>query len=188
MSDVYVTNIHEKLCYLFPDAERGAWSVARDPGGEYIERWSLAVVARPTRETLLALESDADFLVWARNQRLAPFLRNLVEHAEEARLRFITPGSGKALTYQEKSMELDRYDAVVAAGSVPVADDFPLVGVSGGSLEDAMEAVRLRRNAWRQAAAQIEKLYAEAKAEIQKTETREEARIVLKSITWPIPN
>lgn len=47
--------------------------------------------------------------------------------AERARLRFLTPGSGQALEYQQTGDEAKAAKAVIDGGGTPVATDYPML-------------------------------------------------------------
>lgn len=105
--------------------------------------------------------------------------------AENARLKYITPGVGQALTYQEKAAELARYDET----SQPRIADFPLlgaeIGITADSLTGVADAVRTALALWREKGAAIERVRLQAKADVEKARDDEAVMAVLEAIVWP---
>lgn len=105
--------------------------------------------------------------------------------AENARLKYITPGAGQALTYQEKAAELARYDET----SQPRIADFPLlgaeIGITADSLTGVADAVRTALTLWRENGAAIERVRLQAKADVEKARDDEAIQEILDAIVWP---
>lgn len=87
--------------------------------------------------------------------------------AELARLKFITPGSGQAMTYQAKSDEARRFSSDTA----PNASEYPLLsaelGITGPTLADVASAVLAALAQWQQIGGAIETVRLTAKASIE---------------------
>lgn len=104
--------------------------------------------------------------------------------AEAARLQWITPGSGQALTYEQKRAEAER----MATDPAPKPDAYPLLAAEVGITADTLAAVgtlvRARAAAWTAIAAQIESLRLQAKAAVMAASNAAEARAAA-VVTWP---
>lgn len=104
--------------------------------------------------------------------------------AEAARLQWITPGSGQALTYEQKRAEAER----MATDPAPKPTDYPLlaaeVGITAETLTAVGTLVRARAAAWTAIAAQIESLRLQAKAAVMAASNAAEARAAA-VVTWP---
>ncbi|WP_126456742.1 hypothetical protein [Sulfuriflexus mobilis] len=111
--------------------------------------------------------------------------------AEQARMQFITPGSGQAIVYELKRAELMAYEA---AGS-PVATDYPLMNEratrKGMTLAQVATEWRAKVDVWTGYAAQIEGLREGAKEAIDAVvdDASAQANIdaIVNGITWPAP-
>lgn len=107
--------------------------------------------------------------------------------AETARLLFLTPGAGQAMTYQQKEVEAD---AILSDGA-PSATDYPFlaacIGVDGDTLAEVGSVIRARRDAWVLAGAQIEQTRLHAKQAIRAATTPAEIDTILSTLTWPQP-
>ncbi|WP_341893897.1 hypothetical protein [Ferrovibrio terrae] len=77
--------------------------------------------------------------------------------AEQARMRFITPGAGQAMVYQTKIEEAARW---IAAGSPPDLSAYPFiaaeVGLTAPSAAELVALWQTMESGWRTVAAQIE--------------------------------
>lgn len=104
--------------------------------------------------------------------------------AEAARLLWITPGSGQALTYEQKRAEAER----MAADPAPQPEAYPLlaaeVGITANTLAAVGTLVRARAAAWTAIAAQIESLRLQAKAAILAASNAAQARAAA-AVPWP---
>jgi hypothetical protein len=112
--------------------------------------------------------------------------------AETARLRYLTPGSGQAAVYLAKDDEARR----VADDPAASADRYPLLAASIGiergldgapaqTVADVAAIVLASATAWRQAAAQIERVRLGAKAAIGEAADVTAIGAVLAGLTWP---
>lgn len=104
--------------------------------------------------------------------------------AEAARLLWITPGSGQALTYEQKRAEAER----MAADAAPQPEAYPLLAAEVGITADTLAAVgtlvRARAVAWTAVAAQIESLRLQAKAAVMAAPDAAKARAAA-GVPWP---
>jgi len=104
--------------------------------------------------------------------------------AEATRLLWITPGSGQALTYEQKRAEAER----MASDPAPQPADYPMLAAEVGITADTLAAVgaivRARSAAWTVVAAQIESLRLQAKAAVLAANNAAEARAAA-AVQWP---
>jgi hypothetical protein len=104
--------------------------------------------------------------------------------AEATRLLWITPGSGQALTYEQKRIEAER----MATDPAPQPEAYPMLAAEVGITADTLGAVgalvRARAAAWTAVAAQIESLRLQAKAAVMAANTAAEARAAA-AVQWP---
>ena len=104
--------------------------------------------------------------------------------AEAARLLWITPGSGQALTYEQKRAEAER----MATDPAPQPEAYPMLAAEVGITADTLAAVgtlvRARAAAWTAIAAQIESLRLQAKAAVMAAINAADARAAA-AVFWP---
>lgn len=104
--------------------------------------------------------------------------------AEATRLLWITPGSGQALTYEQKRIEAER----MATDPAPQPEAYPMLAAEVGITADTLTAVgalvRARAAAWTAIAAQIESLRLQAKAAVMAANNAAEARAAA-AVQWP---
>lgn len=127
----------------------------------------------------LTVNRDLDEMrTWARAR--------ISEAAENLRLFYITPGSGKAMVYTEKAKEAQTVqDHLVPATLDP--DDFPMlqseIAVQGGDLESAAATIAARAAEWRQIAKAIEVLEGAAKRDVLASGSSKEIEDLAASVT-----
>lgn len=114
--------------------------------------------------------------------------------AEKARLRYLTPGAGQALEYQQTEAEARAY----RAAGYPAFDPelYPFIEaerqallIATGTLPDAAataDEVIAQADAWRQAGSAIKELRRAAKLKIEQATTHAEIRAA-EQIAWPSP-
>lgn len=106
--------------------------------------------------------------------------------AETARLKYITPGAGQAMTYQQKVNEAQRFDPDEVD---PDPAKFPLlaaeIGITGATLMDVAGAVLNSFMQWQQIGAAIEAIRLGAKRDVDAAATPEDALAVYSAIVWP---
>lgn len=103
--------------------------------------------------------------------------------AEEARSKYITLGSGKAMSYQQVAQEAIRYNATGGAGSYP----FLLARVASGRYPDlatAAAAIQQIEAQWVAIGSAIDQAEDAAKLAIDAATTVEQVQAALQ-ITWP---
>ncbi|MBA4774294.1 MAG: hypothetical protein H2044_01390 [Rhizobiales bacterium] len=109
------------------------------------------------------------------------------EEAERARLRYITGGSGQAMTYQQKAQEAAEVLALVGSGEID-ASHFPLlsaeVGITAATLVEVAQVVDYAYQTWRVVGAQIEALRLGGKASVSSASTIPAAKAAAQ-IQWP---
>lgn len=107
--------------------------------------------------------------------------------AESERLKYITPGTGQAMTYQQK---VDEARAFKAATN-PVMADFPVlsseVGITAGTLAEVADIVLAAFAMWQQVGAMIENIRLGAKRDIDAAADAVAARAIVDAIEWPQP-
>jgi len=125
--------------------------------------------------------------------------------AETERLKYITPGAGQAMTYQEKVAQAVSYtkahlayvaglegmeDGEEGAGEPNMAE-YPLLaaglGIDGDTLLEVAETVTFAYAIWQQIGAAIEAMRLLAKANIDAAGSVEEAQSLFNAVVWPNP-
>lgn len=105
--------------------------------------------------------------------------------AETERLKYITPGTGQAMTYQQKVAEAQGYKAA----TIPKPEDYPIlaseVGITAPTLSEVADTVLAAYRQWQQIGAMIEAIRLGAKRDIDAAETEAAARAVVEAIVWP---
>lgn len=111
--------------------------------------------------------------------------QSIDQRAEDERLKYLTPGIGQAMTYQQKADEALRY----ASAQAPNPADFPLlnaeVGITAPTLAEVAETVRAAFSQWLVIGSQIESVRLRAKASIEAAGTIEAVQEVMDAIVWP---
>lgn len=113
-------------------------------------------------------------------------LKALVDtSAETERLKYITPGKGQAMTYQQKVAEAQAFKAA----SNPQPSDYPIlaseVGITASTLAEVADSVLAAFAQWQQIGARIESIRLSAKRDIDAAEDEAAARSVVDAIVWP---
>lgn len=107
--------------------------------------------------------------------------------AEAERLKYITPGNGQAMTYQQKVAEAQAFKAA----SNPKAADYPIlsseVGITAETLDDVADVVLRAFAQWQQIGAMIESVRLGAKRDIDTATDEAAARAIVDAIEWPQP-
>ncbi|MEN5299014.1 hypothetical protein ABE530_11780 [Brucella sp. TWI559] len=105
--------------------------------------------------------------------------------AEIERLQYITPGTGQAMTYQQKVAEAQ----ALKAASNPQASDYPIlsseVGITAETLGEVADIVLAAFAQWQQIGAMIESIRLGAKRDIDAAEDEVAARAIVDAIIWP---
>jgi len=105
--------------------------------------------------------------------------------AETERLKYITPGAGQAMTYQQK---VEEARAFKAAGD-PQASDYPIlaseIDITAETLAEVADVVLAAYAQWQQIGAVIESIRLGGKRDIDAAEGETEARAIVDAIIWP---
>lgn len=126
----------------------------------------------------------------------AAYQKKIDADAETARLQFITPGSGMALTYQEKFAQAQAVAQMGAAAANALAaqdreEQFPTlsasVGIEAGTLYDCAQLVLARYAVFAQASLAIERARLAGKAAVAAAQDLTAARAAYEAVTWPTP-
>ena len=113
-------------------------------------------------------------------------LKRLVDISAEAeRLKYITPGTGQAMTYQQKVAEAQAFKAA----SNPQHADYPIlaseVGITAETIGGVADIVLAAFAQWQQIGAMIESIRLGAKRDIDAAEDEGTARAIVDAIVWP---
>lgn len=107
--------------------------------------------------------------------------------AENERLKYITPGNGQAMTYQQKVTEAQAFKAATS----PLASDYPMlsseVGITAETIGEVADIVLAAFAQWQQIGAMIESIRLGAKRDIDAAEDEAAARAIVEAVIWPQP-
>jgi hypothetical protein len=107
--------------------------------------------------------------------------------AEAQRLKYITGGSGQAMTYAEKAAQAK----AVLAATDPQPADYPLlaaeIGITATTLLDVAAVVDTAYRQWLTIGGMIEACRLSAKKEIGAAVTAEAAHAAFAALSWPAP-
>lgn len=136
-------------------------------------------------EEISALLAAGDFYELALSALKQALKGDVDNAAETERLKYITPGTGQAMTYQQKVAEAQGYKAATN----PKPADYPIlaseVGITAPTLSEVADTVLAAYRQWQQIGAGIEAIRLGAKREIDAAGTEAAARAVVDSISWP---
>jgi hypothetical protein len=108
--------------------------------------------------------------------------------AEISRLRYITGGSGQAMTYQQKAQEAAAALQQEAEGGNPQPEDYPLLqaemGITAPTFLGVAIVVNNAYQSWRVVGGQIEALRLGGKASVSASTSIEDAKQAA-AIAWP---
>lgn len=111
--------------------------------------------------------------------------REIDSAAEAARLRYITPGAGQAMTYQQKIDEV----WALAQDAEPTPENYPLlaaeIGITAPSLDEVAAVVLAAYQQWRVIGRAIEAARLAGKKAISDAETPEAAKLAADGVVWP---
>ncbi|SDH88101.1 hypothetical protein [Roseospirillum parvum] len=109
--------------------------------------------------------------------------------AEAARNRYLTPGSGQALTYQRKEAAARACLSAHSESNPPDPADWPMLACDipsqAGSVLGAAQTIIANADAWEAVAAQIEAIRLAAKTAIRAAVTDAEALAIPAGLEWP---
>lgn len=107
--------------------------------------------------------------------------------AERERLKYITAGTGQAMTYQQKAEEA----AAFLSDENPDPAHYPLlsaeIGITAADITGVATIVAAAYRQWRFIGAQIEASRLGTKAAIESAEAEEAAQAAADAATWPNP-
>ena len=113
------------------------------------------------------------------------FKASIDTSAEAERLKYITPGDGQAMTYQQKVAEAQAF----TTATDPQASDYPLlsseIGITADTLAGVADIVLAAFAQWQQIGAMIESIRLGAKRDIDAAEDEAAARAIVEAIVWP---
>ncbi len=105
--------------------------------------------------------------------------------AESERLKYITPGYGQAMTYQQKVDEARGFKAAAN----PQSGDYPVlsseIGITGPTLAEVADTVLIAFSRWQLVGAAIESARLGAKRDIDGADNEVMAQAVVDAIVWP---
>lgn len=136
----------------------------------------------PPAEPEMPEEPELTLVEWQ-----AILTANIDADAETSRLRYITGGSGQAMTYQQKAQEAAEVLALIGSGDID-AGAYPLlaseIGITAPTLIEVATVVNNAYQSWRLVGARIEALRLGGKAAVASAITIEAAKEAA-SIVWP---
>ncbi|KAB2773244.1 hypothetical protein F9L00_24835 [Brucella anthropi] len=155
---------HDEYQALLDGQTSGAQIRADDSGKPYIYQVAVEVPLSAVKD---ALKAQIDAL------------------AETERLKYITPGNGQAMTYQQKVAEAQAFKTATN----PKATDYPIlsseVGITAETLAEVADIVLAAFAQWQQIGAAIEAIRLGAKRDIDAAEDETSARAIVEAIVWP---
>ena len=127
-------------------------------------------------------------------RRKAALIKRVEDDAEAVRLRYITPGSGMAMTYGEKRDQAAAVHAIgeTAANALTVEqarDAYPTlaasIGIEGPTLWACAQLVIAKAEAWADLSYSIERARIVGKKTISDASDAAAAQAAYEAITWP---
>ncbi|PYE87390.1 hypothetical protein [Phyllobacterium leguminum] len=113
--------------------------------------------------------------------------------AERERKKYITPGEGQAMEYQQAATEAIAYLAALEADPKyePEPGAYPMleasIGIDGDTLAEVATTVAAMHTQWQMIGSAIRTVRLAAKAAVGAAESVEAAQAVLDGIKWPTP-
>lgn len=128
---------------------------------------------------------NTDFAALSLSQLKADLNSKVDAAAETERLRYITPGEGQAMTYQQKVDEARAFKLA----SDPQAADYPVlfseVGITAPTLAEVADIVLAAFAQWQKIGAAIESIRLGAKRDINAARDEAAASSIFDAVTWP---
>lgn len=110
--------------------------------------------------------------------------KTIDQQAEDTRLKYLTPGSGQAMVYNEKNIQAQ----VFLNDQSPTAEKYPMiygeVGITANTATEVAQIVLGMYQQWKVLGATIETIRLTAKKQIDDATTLQQCRDILASITW----
>jgi hypothetical protein len=123
--------------------------------------------------------------------RKASLKSRLDEIAEAERLKYVTPGAGQAMEYQQAAAEAEALLTAIAVDPdyEPLPETYPMlaasIGIDGGTLAEVAATVSTMHGQWRQIGSAIRAARLAGKAAIDAAETAEDAQAAFDAVVWP---
>lgn len=181
----------DRIALAYPAAKPGVdFCVQDDGGGPFLSYWDVARLGPRPSDAEIAALPEAVALEKAR------LSRRIDDDAEAVRLRYITPGSGMAMVYQEKFAQAQAVaqmgaDAANTLAAQEREAQFPTlsasVGIEAGTLYDCAQLVLARYAVFAQASLAIERSRLAGKAAVSAAQDITAMRAAYEAITWPTP-
>lgn len=178
----------DRIALAYPAARPGVdFGVQDDGGGPFLSYWDVARLGPRPSDAEIAALPEAVALEKAR------LSRRIDDDAEAVRLRYITPGSGMAMVYQEKFAQAQGVAALgeAAANAMTQAEreaQFPTlaasVGIEAPTLWACAQIVLERYAQFAALSLVIERARLSGKAAIAAATTAAEARAAYEAVTW----
>lgn len=111
--------------------------------------------------------------------------------AETERLKYVTPGAGQAMEYQQAAAEAEALLTAIALDPdyEPDPELYPMlaasIGIDGGTLAEVAATVAAMHGQWRQIGSAIRAARLAGKAAIDAAETAEDAQAAFDAVEWP---
>lgn len=145
---------------------------------------SLTMLDGRDKPSLVSLQ--VAWVAWLNEDAKANTLTKLEVMAEKERLKYITPGSGKAMAYQQQQREVERWEAgqPISAKKYPVANEYAI------KLNTTIEAVlttwQTNINNWLVVGSKIEANLAKYKVDLSNMTVNDQSDLdnFLASVNW----
>jgi hypothetical protein len=171
-----------------------AWSSA---AGAYVQSWPSDMVTRIASETELSdVLRKYGLDVPGLDDMKRDYKERIDNDAEAARMKFLTPGSGMAMTYQEKFAQAQGIMAMgeTAANAMTESErnaQFPTlsasVGIEGDTIWECSQLVLTKYAQFAQLSRMIEKSRLTGKAAVGAASNAADVRAAYEAVTWPTP-
>lgn len=163
--------------HRFRDPQGNEWVTLDDPTAEILDGYPLGTV-----EIAMAPVQPVSL-----DQAKAMLKASIDSAAEIERMKYITTGSGQAMTYMQKADEARSY----LAATDPVPTDYPLisaeVGITAETIQEVAAIVNAAFTQWQQIGAAIEAARLGTKVAIEAATAAEEAQAAADAVAWPSP-
>lgn len=183
----------QEFGWFHPD--RGYWQTTGEPPEDILADYPEGTVQAPIRPSA-DHQLDEVTLQWVHTPvvidlaALKVALKAAIDAAAEvARLKYITPGAGQAMTYQAKAEEARQYLVASAEGDEPDAADYPMlsaeVGITAGTIGAVAVIIDGNFKQWQFIGAAIEAVRLGAKESVSAADSVAAAHAAASEIVWP---
>ncbi|UWF67372.1 MULTISPECIES: hypothetical protein [unclassified Brucella] len=173
-----------KACHIDGKGDL-VWTAERSGGCLPADHPSFEAICQELIEAGITIDNGAPLVSLAAVK--SALKRQIDAAAEIERLKYITPGAGQAMTYQQKVNEAQAYKAA----SNPKAADYPIlsseVGITAETLSEVANVVLAAFAQWQHIGAAIESIRLGAKRDIDAAQDEAAARAIVDAIEWPQP-